>query len=432
MNRFFRWPSMLMALMIVAIALSGCGGATTAGPVTVKVLTMDQAAMTVQEMNSIAQEFTAANPNIKVDITYVPYESVHDKIVTGLAAKPPAYDVIMVDVIWYDEFVKAGYLADITSKITPEMRQGIFPAAWNVVTRGGKVYGMPWLLDAKYLFYNKDLLQQAGFSAPPKTWEELMTQAQAIKAKGVEYPLVWSWQQNESAICDFTALLYGNGGKFLDASGNPAFNDEKGVAVLQWMQQSIDNGLTNPTSVTGKEGDVQDNFSQGKAAFMLNWLSSYDVTNFDTTASAVTGKVGITTVPVFQSMAGTLPSASVDGSTGFSVVATSPNIDAAAKWITYLTSEPVQVKYSAHMLPVWQTAFQGSSLTTLENATKGGPVTVPMFAQQFPYANLRPMVPYYNEASKALQLALQEALLKQKTPKEALDAAAASWISLTQ
>ena len=50
--------------------------------------------------------------------------------------------------------------------------------------------GMPWLLDTKYLFYNQDMLTQAGFDAGPTTWEELITQATAIKEKGiVEYPI---------------------------------------------------------------------------------------------------------------------------------------------------------------------------------------------------------------------------------------------------
>src|SRR5260221_6933138 len=105
----------------------------------------------------------------------------------------------------------------------------ICPTAWNVVTRNGKQYGLPWLLDTKYLFYNMDILKQAGFDKPPATWEELLTQAKAIKDKKlVEYPIVWSWAQAEAAICDFTALLYANGGTFLDKDGKPAINDAKG------------------------------------------------------------------------------------------------------------------------------------------------------------------------------------------------------------
>jgi multiple sugar transport system substrate-binding protein len=382
-------------------------------------------------MNPVANEFRAANPNIKVVMTFVPYEQVHDKFVTGMAAKPPAYDVTMVDVIWYDEFIKAGYLADTTSRITADMKQNIFPTAMNVVTRGGKVYGMPWLLDTKYLYYNKDILKQAGFDNPPATWEELVTQAKAVKDKGlVEFPIVWSWQQAEASICDFTALLYGNGGKFLDDSGKPVFNDEKGVGTLEWMKKTIDDGLTNPASPTYLENDVLNTFNQGKAAFALNWLFAYDVSNFDETQSQVTGKVGITTIPVFQSMAGSLKSASVDGSSGFSIAASSPNVDAAWKYLEFLTSMDTQMKYSAKQLPIWQPAYQGDNLKTLEAAARTNPVTVPMFAEQFKYAVLRPNIPYYQEGSTALQLALQQALTGQSSPKDALDAAAAKWTEL--
>ncbi|MEW5959695.1 MAG: extracellular solute-binding protein, partial [Chloroflexota bacterium] len=91
-----------------------------AGPVTIRVLTMQQAAMTTDEMDSVAQEFMAANPNVKVEMEYVSYDALHDKIVTAMATTPPPYDVVMVDVVWYSEFVKAGYLADVTDKITPD------------------------------------------------------------------------------------------------------------------------------------------------------------------------------------------------------------------------------------------------------------------------------------------------------------------------
>jgi multiple sugar transport system substrate-binding protein len=424
--------ALLMLTVMLVFGMTACQPQQAAsGPVTVKVLTMDQAAMSVEDMNAVAQEFMTANPDIKIEMVFVPYENVHDKFVTGMAAKPAAYDVVMVDVVWYDEWVKAGYLADVTDKVKPEMKQNVFPSAWNVVTRGGKIYGAPWLLDTKYLFYNKDILKQAGFENPPATWEELVAQSKAIKEQGlVEYPIVWSWKQAEAAICDYTALLYGNGGKFLDDSGKAAFNDEKGVATLAWMKQTLDDGISNPASISDLEGDVLNVFNSGKAAFALNWLFMYDVANFDDTQSQVVGNVGITTIPVFQSMAGSLKSASVDGSSGFSVATTSANQEAAWKFVEYLTSEPVQMKYSTKQLPIWSVDYQGDKLAQLQNATRSNPVTVPAFADQFQFAVLRPNIAYYTEGSTALQLALQEALTGQKSAQEALDTAAAKWVEL--
>ena len=90
------------------------------------------------------------------------------------------------------------------------------------------------------------------------------------------------------------------------------------------------------------------------------------------------------------------------------------------------------MKYSSKQLPIWSTAYEGKNLNQLEEATRSNSVTVPIFAEQFKYAVLRPNIPYYQEGSTALQLALQEALTGQKTPKEALDAAAAKWLELAK
>jgi multiple sugar transport system substrate-binding protein len=206
----------LLSTLILALAVNPVLVPTVraADPVTIHVLTMDQAAMTTDEMDAVAREFEAGNPDVKVEIEYIAYDNLHDKFVTAMATNPPPYDVVMVDVVWYDEFINAGYIADVTDMVNAGIpdKDKIFPTAWNVVTRDGKAYGLPWLLDTKYLFYNKDILKQAGFDNPPKTWEELTMQAKAIKDKGlVEYPIVWSWAQAEAAICDFKALLYGNG-----------------------------------------------------------------------------------------------------------------------------------------------------------------------------------------------------------------------------
>ena len=143
------------------------------------------------------------------------------------------------------------------------------------------------------------------------------------------------------------------------------------------------------------------------------------------------GKVAFAPMPVFEAGADAgIKGSSVDGSSSFAIMATTPYPDQTWKFLTYLASNEVQTKYSAEMLPIWQADFQGDSLAKLQAATPTNPVTVPAFLAQFPYANERPTVPYYNEASAALQLAIQEALTGVKTPQQALDEAAAKWVEL--
>jgi multiple sugar transport system substrate-binding protein len=394
---------------------------------------MDQAGLKPAEIDQIAREFEAQNPDIKVNMEYLGYDYIHDKITTGMAAKPPAYDAVMIDVIWPDEFIKAGYLLDVTDRVTQDMKTNMFPASWNGVTRNGRIYGMPWLMDVKYFMYNKDMLQKAGIAAPPKTWEELVDQAKVIKQKGIaEFPIIWSWNQKEGVVCDFTVLLFGNGGAFLDASGKPVFNNDKGVQILTWMKQTLDDGLSSPSSVSSDENAVRDNFMAGKSAFAVNWLFQYSDSN-DPSKSQIVGQAAFAPMPVFKAGADAgIKGSSVDGSSSFAIMATTPYADQTWKFLTYLASNEVQMKYSAEMLPVWQNDFQGDALKQLEGATPTNPVTVPAFLAQFPYANERPTVAYYNEASAALQLAIQEALTGVKSPKDALDEAAAKWVELAK
>jgi multiple sugar transport system substrate-binding protein len=422
----------LMGMLSITLIISAVAcAAKPSGPVTIHILTMDQAGLKPAEIDLIARDFEAQNPDIKVAMEYLGYDYIHDKIVTGMAATPPAYDAAMIDVIWPDEFIKNKYLLDVSSRVTADMKANMFPAAWNGVTRNGKIYGMPWLMDVKYFMYNKDILQKAGISAPPKTWEELVDQAKIIKQKNLaEFPIIWSWNQKEGVVCDFTVLLFGIGGAFLDASGKPVFNNAQGVQILSWMKQTLDDGLSNPSSISSDEAAVETDFLAGKSAFAVNWLFQYSDSN-NAEKSTIVGQAAFAPMPVFASGAAAgIKGSSVDGSSAFAIMATTPYPDQTWKFLTYLASNEVQIKYSAEMLPVWQNDFQGDALTKLLAATPTNPITVPAFMAQFPYAYERPTVSYYNEASAALQLAIQEALTGGKTPQQALDEAAATWVSL--
>ncbi len=429
MKRMYRILSVLLVVVFL-IGAAGCAGAQEeAGPKTLRVLAMQQAGPTPEEMNAIVEKFNASNPNVVVEIEYVSYDALHDKIATAMSTTPPAYDIILVDDIWYAEFAANGYILDVTDRLDDNMKANIFESAWAITTVDGKTYGMPWLLDAKYFFYNEKILADAGFSAPPTTWEELAEMGQAIKDQGlVEYPIAWSWAQAEAAICDYVTLLEGNGSALVDAEGKPVFNNEIGVKTLQWMVDSIESGLSNPASITYVEEDVRNVFSQGKAAFAVNWLYMYELAALNTEESQVTGQVKMALMPAFEGSG--VQSATINGSMGFSVVAKSANPDDAWEFVKFLTSEEIQKEYAAHLLPVWANNYEGEALTALEALNPATPVTVPMFSEQIPFSKVRPKVAYYSEGSKALQLALQEALTGSKTAQQALDDAAAIWVDL--
>jgi multiple sugar transport system substrate-binding protein len=426
-------------MVVVVTLLVGCGQKeeptpATPEPVTISVLAMQQAGLTPDEMSEIADRFTEQNPGVNVEVSYLSYDEIYDKLVTSMAGDNPAYDVFLVDDPWVAQFAEAGWLLDITDRVPTSVKEGFFEAAWDITTVDGKIYGMPWMIDQKMFFYNKALLAEAGYENPPTTWEEMEEMAMTMKEQGVvEYPMIWSWAQAEAAICDFVALLYGNNAQFFDEYNNPVFNEERGVEVLAWMKETIDNGITNPSSISAVEEDVRGVFSQGKAAFALNWPYMYELTQFDEEESQVTGDVGLALVPVFeQARAEGLTSATIDGSMGFAISADTEHADEAWAYLEYLTSKPIQMEFSAHLPPVWESAYEEPDVETLLEQSEVNEVLVPMFSEQFQYSYVRPKVPYYTEASTTIQLALQEALSGAKAPQEALDEAAADIVEMQE
>lgn len=388
--------------------------ATTAyAETTINALFMAQAAYSEADVRAMTEAFTKANPDIKVNLEFVPYEGLHDKTVLAQGAGN-AYDVVLFDVIWPAEFAANNVLVDVSAKITEDMKAGVLPGAWTTVKYDEKFYGMPWILDTKYLFYNKEILAKAGIANPPKTWEELAADAKIIKDKGIlATPIAWSWAQAEAAICDYTTLVSAFGGDFLK-DGKPAFQSGGGLDALKYMVDSYTSGLTNPNSKEFLEEDVRKVFQNGDAAFALNWTYMYNMAN-DPKESKVAGKVGVVAAP---GVAGKSEASAVNGSMGLGITTASKHQDEAWKYIVHMTSQATQNAYAKLSLPIWASSYADPAVTSgqeeLLAAAKVG------LAAMYP----RPTTPKYQEISVALQQAIQEALLGQASPEDALKTAA--------
>lgn len=381
---------------------------------TLNALFMAQAAYSEADVRSMTDAFMKANPDIKVNLEFVPYEGLHDKTVLAQGSGG-GYDVALFDVIWPAEYATNKVLVDVSDRITNDERKAVLPGAWTTVQYKGKYYGMPWILDTKYLFYNKGMLDKAGIKTPPKTWDELSADAKIIKDKGiVTNPIAWSWSQAEAAICDYATLVSAYGGKFLDDNGKPAFQTGGGLDALKYMVSSYNSGLSNPNSKEFLEEDVRKVFENGDAAFALNWTYMYNMAN-NPKESKVAGKVGVVPAPGVE---GKSQVSAVNGSMGLGITTTSQHQDEAWKYITFMTSQAVQNQYAKLSLPIWASSYNDPAVTTGQEELIGA--AKQSLAAMFP----RPTTPKYQELSTALQQAIQESLLGQSKPEDALKEAA--------
>jgi multiple sugar transport system substrate-binding protein len=184
------------------------------------------------------------------------------------------------------------------------------------------------------------------------------------------------------------------------------------VQALEFMHQSITDGLTNPTSTQSLEEDVRRVFSAGQASMAMNWTYMFGMAN-DPKESQVSGHV-----EVLQTPSGPGGRPGVNGSMALALSAESKNQDAAWKYITYLTSQPVQNKFALSSLPVWKSSYDDPAVV------KTNPAVVKQAKKQLADLILRPQVKNYNAISQVLQTEIQNALLGKKPAQQALNDAA--------
>jgi multiple sugar transport system substrate-binding protein len=409
-----------------ALYLAACGSTSSSsggagGKVTLNNLFMQQAGYSPADLAGMTAAFEKANPNIKVNNTLVAYDALHDKIVA--AAPAGTYDVVLGDVIWPAEFGSKGIVRDITDKVNSLPVSQIFPGAVVMAKYKDKFYGMPWILDTKYMFVNGSMLKKAGISpAELKTWDGVVVALKKIKSKGLaKYPWQGSWTQAEAVVCDYAQFLGAFGGKFLDASGKPAFQTGGGLKALEFMKMLLDQGLAAPASAVSDEQAVLKAFAQGKVAMNLNWTFQL--------AAAQDPKQSLVTkddVMIMHTPAGSPggPAPGCNGGQPVMITTGSKHPDEAWQYIKFITGQSTQNNYVKDSLPIWAASYNDQAVVK-----SAGAQLVSVAKTELPDMILRPQVTNYNAASQALQVQIQNALLGKKSPQDALNSAASAFTS---
>jgi raffinose/stachyose/melibiose transport system substrate-binding protein len=132
----------------------------------------------------LADEYTAAHPNVTIDIQVNENEAFKTKLTTLLQQG----DVPDLFQTWggggLRQQVEAGLVKDISSDIAP-WKDTINAGALSMYEVDGKNYGMPFDLGLVGFWYNTKTFTDAGITTPPTTWDELLTTVKTLKDKGV-------------------------------------------------------------------------------------------------------------------------------------------------------------------------------------------------------------------------------------------------------
>jgi multiple sugar transport system substrate-binding protein len=136
-------------------------------------------------ITQLLPEFARLHPDIEVRVQQLPWSAAHQKLLTAFAGDATP-DLCQLGNSWIPEFVALEALEPLESRVQRShavQREDYFPGIWDTNVIGAHLYGVPWYVDTRLLFYRRDLLAQAGFPSPPRTWAEWSRMLAAIKAQ---------------------------------------------------------------------------------------------------------------------------------------------------------------------------------------------------------------------------------------------------------
>jgi ABC-type glycerol-3-phosphate transport system substrate-binding protein len=391
---------------IAVAALMGSTALAQAQPVTLKFWDNQQTESGLSQFQQEAvKRFEAENPDIKVEVTTIPYPEYQQKLLTAVQAGNGP-DVSTVDQIWNAAFAEAGAIDKLDDMAAQAglKADAFFPGAWESANYKDALWGVPFNVDVWFFaFVNNALFKAAGVDpASIATWQGLEAAGPKLTdaSKG-QFFLGLTGNKSEYPVVMTDSFVYSNGGTVLDDSGKCALTSPEAVEALEFYKKMADYApagiLNNP------DEPMRELFLNGTLAVEL-WPAleqpTLDKSNIDWDLLAGFAPEGKTPVGTF-------------GGWNLVLYANSPHKEAAWKFIQFMTREDVNGAV-VDLIP----ANVAAAKTFLEANRKHPDVILDHLNNAKP----RPLSPNYLQVSEIQQDMVQKILSGTPVP----DAAAAA------
>ena len=214
------------------------------------------------------EAFEKAHPQYKVEVEQLTWQNGFDKIVAAFASGQVP-DLCELGSTWAPQFASEGVLLEIAEGIEPMKSHYLM---WEPVTIGEKIYGFPWVVGTRAMFYNKTLFARAGLDStkPPETWPELLNDAKKIKELEKD---IYGYGENagERHILykKFLPFAWSNLGSVLSPDGKKAvLNSQENKEALEFLVSLL------PYAMIERQDALDQAFKEGKIGLLVSgaWL----------------------------------------------------------------------------------------------------------------------------------------------------------------
>src|SRR3990172_2679668 len=256
-----------VALALVALALAGAVVAEAQDKKVVRIWQTETEPQTLAVLHQLAAEFEKTRPNVEVKIEGLAWGDLEKKLTAALAAGAPP-DATHGQPITCASFAAKGLLRPLDDLVAAIGQDNLVDAFRNLCRVDGRTYGVGHSPASSVFVYRKDLLAQKGLKVP-KTWDELIRTAEALKetkdGQVVRYGLTMTGAPLFINI-GIGELLKTNGGRLFDEQGRPTLTSKPVIELLDFYKKL--NGVLPPGWTGHGYLDTFANLANGKAAML--------------------------------------------------------------------------------------------------------------------------------------------------------------------
>lgn len=381
-------------------------------------------------IEKVIADFQAKQPSIKVENTVLSQQGLQEKYLTSIAGGDPA-DVIMLNTRDLPNFAGRGALQSVNDLIARDkldVKGTFYPGEVELSTFRGSMYGLPLTPGGSnfLVFWNKAHFREAGLDPEkgPSTWTEFADMSKKLtRGSGGSFDRIGSLYY----ISDnnwFKQWSYSNAGSFYSPDGmKVTFDQKENVEALKWMIDNLEKDYGGYEKVRsfatqpgpgGAEGNQS--FFQGKMSIHLNGVFHF----LQLSKEAPNLDYGVGVFPYNEKNPAAKPVQMVDGVWNYVVPKGAKNVDGAWEFIKYTTAGQGQLDFfKAQGRPAVVPKYNEDPEYT--RANKFWPVVQAALGQ----TRAMPVTQVYAEDSKILAQYTEEALLKKRSPEDALKMATA-------
>ncbi len=349
----------------------------------------------------LADATTAMNATLKLEA--IPWENYEEKYLTGITGGTGP-DVGYMYTEMLKSYIDMGALEQLDSYFTQEEIDNYI--YWDYGTVDGAQYTVPFVVGfPRILYCNMDLLNAAGYDAPPTTWAELEEISLAVTETTGKVGFQQYWGGYFGDLMEtFYPYLWSAGGEIFDEEGNLVVNSEAGVEAATWIYSLKEKGIITESATSLDGSAVMDAFRNGEVAMYVS----------STSTAAKTTDAGINWdfAPYLMQEEGQegYTTAAADA---LVMLSTASNKDAAAYLIKAITSPAVMEQFH-------ERRYSGPPISEGE-AYLDNPVFETMYAENTENFRTLPVVAGASSVYDSLFSNLQLMMLGELTPQEALD-----------